>query len=140
VLAEFARLLTPAGHIVIAVPGPNTLLELKASWQTADAHTHVNAFLSMDDWALSAQRAGLQILKQQRDTVVKHYQHVRELMAELKQLGAHHVDGGRATGLTGPHRFKTMLMAYERFRDRHGRLPATYDILFLKLTAQRNPS
>ena len=50
-------------------------------------------------------------------------------MRDLKAIGAHNVNAGRARGLTGKSRLTRMIAAYEAFR-RDGRLPATYEIVY----------
>jgi malonyl-CoA O-methyltransferase len=52
------------------------------------------------------------------------------LMRDLKTLGAHNVNQGRRRGLTGKHALKTMIEAYEDFRDEQDLLPASYDVIY----------
>jgi malonyl-CoA O-methyltransferase len=57
------------------------------------------------------------------------YDRVGELLGELKTLGAHNMNSGRHTGLTGRKTLQGMLAAYESWRNQ-GKLPATYEVLF----------
>ncbi|MNI85092.1 Malonyl-[acyl-carrier protein] O-methyltransferase [compost metagenome] len=58
-----------------------------------------------------------------------HYPHVRGLTHELKALGAHNLNPGRPSGLTGRTRMQGLLQAYEAFRQPQG-LPATYQVVY----------
>jgi malonyl-CoA O-methyltransferase len=51
-------------------------------------------------------------------------------MRDLKVLGAHNINPGRNPGLTGRRALKTMMEAYERFRQQDGLLPATYEVIY----------
>jgi malonyl-CoA O-methyltransferase len=57
------------------------------------------------------------------------YDNPRDLMRDLKAIGARNATAGRARGLTGPRRLRAMEAAYESFR-RDGRLPATYEVVY----------
>jgi len=59
-----------------------------------------------------------------------HYDTPKQLMLDLKGMGAHNVNKGRRKGLTGIHAFKSMLLAYERLRVTEG-IPATYEAVYV---------
>jgi malonyl-CoA O-methyltransferase len=67
------------------------------------------------------------------------YPEVRGLMRDLKAIGAHNVNAGRAPGLTGKSRLARMAAAYEQFR-RDGRLPATYEVIYGHAWAPQEPT
>ena len=54
------------------------------------------------------------------------YQTLKQLTKELKGLGAHNVNSGRQTGLTGKQRVRGLIAAYDQQRNQQGVLPATY--------------
>jgi malonyl-CoA O-methyltransferase len=58
------------------------------------------------------------------------YRYSMDLMRDLKVLGAHNINPGRNPGLTGRRALKTMMEAYERFRQQDGLLPATYEVIY----------
>jgi malonyl-CoA O-methyltransferase len=58
------------------------------------------------------------------------YQVARDLMRDLKIIGAHNVSQGRERGLTGKHKLQRMEAAYESFRRADGKLPATYEVVY----------
>jgi len=64
-----------------------------------------------------------------RETITLTYRDARELMKDLKALGAHNMTAGRARGLTGKGALRKMLAAYEQFRHQ-GKLPASYEIIY----------
>ena len=63
---------------------------------------------------------------------VMYYDKVGELLSELKTLGAHNMNTGRPAGLTSRGKLRTMIEAYEGFRQK-GQLPASYEVLFGEL-------
>ena len=56
---------------------------------------------------------------------------MRELLLELKTIGAHNNNSGKPTTLTGKQQLKALYTAYERFRTVQDHLPATWEILSL---------
>lgn len=130
-LAECARVLKPGGFMVASSLGPDTLAELRAAWAAADPdRPHVGTFLDLHDIGDAALAAGLKDPVLDVDHLTLDYASVRDMLAELKGLGATNADRGRNTGLTGKQRFRQMLDAYEAQR-RNGRIPATWEVVTL---------
>lgn len=133
VAIELRRVLRPGGRAWIATLGPRTLHELRAAWAEADgAGVHVNRFSGREQIARGALAAGLQIASWSEAFEVLQYDTLRGLTRELKALGAHNVNSGRPTGLTGRQRLQRFADAYEAQRSA-GRLPATYQVWYLEL-------
>ena len=65
----------------------------------------------------------------ERQTLRMEYNRVRDLLNELKALGAHNMNPSRPSGLTSRRALQGMLQAYESWRT-EGVLPATYDVIF----------
>jgi malonyl-CoA O-methyltransferase len=126
--AEFQRVLRPGGLLLFSSFGPDTLKELRSSWQSVDDYSHVNAFLDMHEVgdALLRARFADPVMDVERLTVT--YPDVWKLMRELKQIGAHNVTAGRSRGLTGKARMQQLVAAYEQYRF-SGVLPASYEIV-----------
>jgi malonyl-CoA O-methyltransferase len=139
VLRECRRVLRAGGVLHLATLGPDTLIELRRSWQAADpGHAHVNRFTDMHDLGDALVRAGFAepVLDVERYTLT--YDEVRGLMRDLKDIGAHNVTAGRARGLTGKATLARMLAAYEQYR-RDGKLPATYEVVFAQAWCPTGP-
>ncbi|MYM64265.1 malonyl-ACP O-methyltransferase BioC [Pseudomaricurvus sp. HS19] len=131
--AELQRVLKPGGRAYLATLGPGTLRELRAAWSQVDQFTHVNRFASEQQVRAGVESSGLQLLQWQGEEMVLRYSEVRQLTHELKALGAHNMNHGRASGLTGRQRLQAFKLAYENFRQADGLLPATYDVFYLQL-------
>ncbi len=133
--AEFRRVLGADGCVSCTSYGPDTLRELRGAWAAVDGrHTHVNRFIDMHDLGDALVRAGFAapVLDVERYTL--EYADVRALVADLAALGARNFTAGRRRSLTGRRRFEAMCSAYEPWRA-HGRLPATYEIVFAQAWA-----
>ncbi|MDH4310243.1 MAG: pimeloyl-ACP methyl ester esterase BioH [Gammaproteobacteria bacterium] len=139
VLRECRRVLRPGGVLHFTTLGPDTLVELRKSWQAADpGHAHVNQFVDMHDLGDALMRAGFAepVLDVERYTLT--YDDARSLMRDLKAIGAHNATAGRARGLTGKSTLARMLAAYEGFRHA-GKLPATYEVVFAQAWCPTGP-
>lgn len=129
--AEFARVLKPDGFLAVSTLGPDTLRELRAAWAAVDdVHPHVSRFLDMHDLGDAALAAGLRDPVLDADHLPSHYDDPRELLRELKGLGATNADTQRERGLTGKARFSRMLAAYDAMRI-DGKIPATWEVIEL---------
>lgn len=128
---ELYRVLKPFGQLRIVVPGQATLIELRSAWASVDNHVHVNHFASADDWRRVLWIAGFQRVEIRSEKTVEQHQTVRELLLELKTIGAHNNNSGKPTTLTGKQQLKALYTAYERFRTVQDHLPATWEILSL---------
>jgi malonyl-CoA O-methyltransferase len=128
-LLELRRVLAPGGLLMFTTLGPDTLGELRASWSAVDGYTHVNPFIDMHDVgdALLQARWAEPVMDTERLTVT--YRDLATLMLDLKHIGAHNVNRGRARGLTGKRRFQAFTAAYEQYRS-DGVLPSTYEVVY----------
>lgn len=126
---ELRRVLRPGGLLLFSTFGPDTLRELRAAWQAADDAAHVHRFLDVHDIgnAVMAQAYADPVFDVERYTLT--YTDVRQLMRELKGIGAGNALAERRRGLTGRSAYTRMLEAYESFRV-NGRLPATYEVVY----------
>lgn len=129
VFGEFRRVLKPGGLLLFSTFGPDTLKELREAWARADAAQHVSAFIDMHDVGDALQRAAFADPVMDAERLTLTYADTHQLMRELKSLGAHNAAAGRARGLTGKGRLRTMTDAYEA-RRRDGVLPATFEVVY----------
>lgn len=126
---EVRRVLKPRGLFLFTTFGPDTLQELRAAWAEVDGFSHVNAFPDMHDIGDDLVNAGMAEPVMDVEHFTLTYDRLRDLMTDLKRIGAHNVTAGRPRGLTGRDRLQRLTEAYEGFR-REGRLPATYEVVY----------
>ena len=127
--AEFHRVLKPAGLVMFSTFGPDTLKELRAAYGGADRRAHVHRFIDMHDVGDMLVKAGFADPVMDMEYLTLTYAAVRDLMRDLKAIGAHNAARGRPAGLTG----KALLAAVERNYEsarRDGRLPATFEVVY----------
>ncbi len=129
VFTELRRVLAPGGLLMFTTLGPDTLLELRESWQAVDGYTHVSRFTDLHDVGDSLVRThwAEPVMDSERITVT--YRELGRLVRDLKQIGAHNVTGGRPRGMTGRNRWQQFSAAYEARRE-HGVLPASYEVIY----------
>jgi len=123
------EVLRPNGMLLFSTYGPDTLMELRASWAAVDGCSHVSPFWDMHNIGDAMLQAGLVEPVVDVDRFQLTYEDVPSLMNDLKTLGAHNVTRDRPRGLTGKGRLRAMYQAYERYR-REGRLPASYEVVY----------
>jgi malonyl-CoA O-methyltransferase len=99
--ARALRVLRPGGLLMFSSFGPDTLKELRAAWAAVDDGAHVSPFLDMHDVgdALVRARFADPVMDVERMTLT--YDHLRDLMRDLKQLGARNAS---RIGARGAHR------------------------------------
>lgn len=130
-LQEFHRVLQPEGLLMFSTFGPDTLRELRAATDVASGnqYTSVSRFIDMHDIGDALVRAGFSapVLDVERFTLT--YDDVKNVMRDLKSIGAHNATDGRARGLMGKTYFAKLAQSYEQFR-RDGKLPATFEVVY----------
>lgn len=129
VLSEFRRVLRPGGLLTFTTFGPDTLQELRASWERADAYVHVNAFADMHDVGDSLVRGGFAEPVMDVEHFQLTYADFGALLRDLRAIGVRNLNAGRARGMTGRQRLAAVRAAYEAFRS-DGRLPASYEVIY----------
>ena len=127
--SELARVLKPGGLLMFSSFGPDTLKELRAAYQGADRHTHVHRFIDMHDVGDMLVQCGFADPVMDMETVTMTYAGVRDLMRDLKAIGASNATLGRPPALSGKSLLARVTQHYEAFR-REGRLPATFEVVY----------
>jgi malonyl-CoA O-methyltransferase len=127
--AEFHRVLTAGGLVMFSTFGPDTLRELRAAYGGTDRRAHVHRFIDMHDIGDMLVGAGFADPVMDMECLTLTYATVRDLMRDLKAIGARNAARGRPAGLTG----KALLGAVERHYEserRDGKLPATFEVVY----------
>ena len=129
---EFARVLQPEGLIMFSTFGPDTLKELRAA--TQNNSTHVSRFIDMHDIGDALIRCGFSAPALDVESYTLTYDHVKAVMTDLKNIGAHNATAGRARGLQGKGFLQNLTQNYEQFRtglkEDGGKLPATFEVVY----------
>jgi malonyl-CoA O-methyltransferase len=126
---EFRRVLAPGGFLMFSTFGPDTLKELRASYQGTDRHTHVNRFIDLHDIGDMLVHAGFADPVMDMEYLTLTYADVRALMRDLKAIGAHNVTAGRPRGMSTRATLAAVEHNYEKWRH-DGRLPATFEVVY----------
>lgn len=126
VAAEIARVLKPGGRVLFSVPGPQSLAALRAS-----GLLHVNTFASAEDWAIALMQAGFSDCDFVQKDYVAHFSSAKELLRELKGMGANTADTVRENNLHGRQWWARVQAALELQRQPEG-LPLQFDVIFVQ--------
>ena len=129
VFNEVKYLLKDKGVFLFSSFGPDSLKELRECWASVDDYVHINAFVDMHDVADALMRVGLMSPILNMENITLTYNDCRQLMKELKYIGAHNINNGRRKTLTGKKRLEKVFQRYESYRV-NGVLPATYEVIY----------
>jgi len=129
VFKEVKRVLAPGGLFMFSTFGPDTLTELRQAWALVDEGEHVMPFTDMHDMGDLLMKAKLQDPVVDSEHFALTYNDIFSLMKDLKTLGAANKLVNRNKGLTPKSSFPKLAKAYEKFKDRSGSLPATYEVI-----------
>ena len=146
-LREAHRVLELGGLLMFSMLGPDTLCELRDAWaegeaasgaaagvqdataQTVSARWHVKRFIDLHDIGDLLVKTGFATPVMDMEKIVLTYQHVEQLLADLRATGSLNAMQGRPRGLTGKGVWQRAAAAYE-MRRTSGRLPATFEIVY----------
>lgn len=129
-LGEIYRVLNTGGQFHFAIPGPRTLWELRQVWGQIDQDIHINRFLSSGQWQTALEIAGFTSIALKNTTKIEYHNSVKDLLWNLKTVGATNHNSGKSKHLTGKKHIKRLHQTYEQFKTRQGTFPATWDIIF----------
>jgi malonyl-CoA O-methyltransferase len=128
--AEMRRVLKPNGMVLFSSFGTDTLKELRASWQVVDQYTHTSTFADIHDVGDALMQAGFAQPVMDMDMITMTYHSVRELMQDLKQIGANNAHHSQRKSLTGKQRLLACEQAYQCYQQADGLYPATYEVIY----------
>ncbi len=137
-LLQINHALKPDGLFLAALPGGETLYELRQSLLMAEseleggAGPRVSPFAQIQDAAGLLQRVGFALPVCDVDTITVRYPNALKLMDDLRGMGESNAVRARRKGWS---RRETLLHAaeiyQETFGDDEGGIPATFQIIFL---------
>jgi SAM-dependent methyltransferase len=137
-LVQIRRALKPDGLFLAALPGGDTLTELRQSFAAAESETtggvspRVAPFADLRDLGGLLQRAGFALPVTDTDRLTVRYDSAFALMQDLRRMGATNVLIDRRRRPLKRATLMRMTEIYaERFGDPDGRLRATLEIVWL---------
>lgn len=137
-LVQMRRSLKPDGLFLAAMAGGETLHELRYALQQAEIELkggispRVHPFADKPQAGALLQRTGYALPVVDSDPVTVTYSDLRQLMKDLRAMGAGNVSAERSRALTGKNLFDKAEDIYRaQFADQDGRIPATFEIIYL---------
>lgn len=130
VLAEVRRILRYPGLFLFSTLGPDSLRELRTAWSDVDDFGHTLVFADMHNVGDALLRAGFAEPVVDVERVKVTYRNIRDLVADLRSVGATNAGADRRRALTGRRRWVAMTAAYEKQRDGAGLLPVTVEVIY----------
>lgn len=129
-LNAFRRVLKPGGLMLVSTFGPDTLTELRQAWQRIGAAPRVSGFADVQTIGDAMLRAGFAEPVLDTDWITTTYRRPRDLLDELKAIGATFAGAERTRGLTGRGTLDALLGAYNAFQLDSGLYPATWEVVY----------
>lgn len=129
-IAEMHRVLKPEGLLLFSTLGPDTLYEIRESWAKVDDKEHVHQFTDMHLIGDSLKKAHFKDPVMDMEFVTIHYNDIKKIFLDLKNLGTHNIARARNHALTGKAKFNSFIHAYEQLRNEEGHLPLTYEVIY----------
>jgi len=128
-LGELNRVLNVEGLLMFSTFGPDTLKEIRLAFQGVDGYSHINRFADMHDIGDMLVGGGFADPVMDMEYITLTYNDVKDVMQDLRSIGAHNATAGRSTGLMGKTAWGRVMENYERLR-RDGKLPATFEVIY----------
>lgn len=137
-LLQICDVLKPDGLFLAAMLGGETLKELRASLTAAEmdisggAAPRISPFADIRDAGTLLQRAGFALPVTDLDTIRVTYNNAFDLMRELRGMGETNILNSTPSSVPARSLFPRAASIYhERYANSEGRIPATFQILYL---------
>jgi malonyl-CoA O-methyltransferase len=124
---EMHRALDVGGLLMFSTFGPDTLKELRASFD--DGYEHTQRFTDMHDYGDMLLECGFADPVMDAEVLTVTYASLDDMLQDLRQNGATCAMQERRRGLMGRSTWAAMRAAYE-MRAKDGRLPATFEVVY----------
>ena len=108
-----------------------TLKEVKASWRAVDGAAHSSDFLSLLSFETIAKAAGYSKVTIIPETIVIQYETVRDMLLDMKGIGASNARTERDKGLTGKKRFEAFESAFKQYGLSEGGYSCTWEVVYV---------
>jgi NADH dehydrogenase [ubiquinone] 1 alpha subcomplex assembly factor 5 len=138
VLAQLRSALKPDGLLLAAMLGGQTLVELRTALFEAElaeeggVSPRVSPAAELSDAAALLQRTGFALPVADGETITASYPDLLTLMRDLRGMGETNALAGRRRSVLRRRTLARAALIYgERFGDADGRIPATFEVLFL---------
>lgn len=129
VFSQIAKILTHNGLFIFSTFGPSTLQELRIALASFSQYSHVNQFIDMHDIGDALIRCGFSDPVLDVDVYTLTYSTFKEIMYDLKHIGARNALQGRAKSMTGKGFLYQLEKFYEVYRS-DKKLPASYEVVY----------
>ncbi|GAA3532773.1 malonyl-ACP O-methyltransferase BioC [Zobellella aerophila] len=126
-LRGWSERLKPGGVLVFSTLLDGSLQELAQAWRAVDDHAHINRFITRERLQALLDNCG----RPARLTVVDvplGYSRVKDLLLDLKGIGANQVNGARRNGLLGKAGWQRLNLAYPK--NTAGQYVASYRLAY----------
>ncbi|HLY45274.1 MAG TPA: methyltransferase domain-containing protein [Stellaceae bacterium] len=137
-LAQLRRALKPDGLLLAALLGGATLIELRTAFFEAElaeeggVSPRVSPSVGLGDGAALLQRAGFALPVADSEAITVSYPDLLALLRDLRGMGeTNALAARRRGGLRRATLARAAAIYRERFGDAQGRIPATFEIVFL---------
>ena len=136
-LIQLRRVLQPDGLLLAAMLGGGTLAELRTALFEAElaeeggVSPRVSPTVELSDAAGLLQRAGFAMPVTDSETITVTYSDMLALMHDLRGMGETNALTARRRFLSRATLARAQAIYAERFGDSDGRIPATFEVLFL---------
>ena len=130
--AELHRILRPGGRIALALFGDRTLYELRQSHAVAleSGRSHTQGFPDTDQVSRALSRL-FRVTTLESALEVEWHADVPDLLRSLKAIGAQNASREKPAGLRSRQTMQRMFDCYRQTFAREGRIPATYEVIYL---------
>ena len=129
-LRDFARIGRQQGLLLFATFGPLTLSELRDSWQAVDQKPHVHQFVDMHDVGDALMAAGFSQPVVDAEVIRLEYGKFRQVLDDLKNIGASNAEKNRSRGLMTPAKLKLLEASYRENGFENGKFIASYEVVY----------
>lgn len=130
-LSSYHESLCEGGQLFFSTFTQGTLHEVQQSWKNVDHAEHTSQFLSINELKAIVTSAGFSHFHVVSETIVMTYPSLREMIMEMKHIGASNAHKDRDKGLTGKRRFGAFEKEFEQYRLSSGQYPCTWELAYV---------